>query len=144
MAYETLLYEKEDRVATITLNRPERGNAFDLTMAQELGRVWQEVKSDPEVTCAILTGAGEKAFCTGVDVRSVVESGGFEQRDAPPPEEPAFLGMTPLQNDCWKPVIAAVNGMVCGGGLHFITDADIIVSDWRSWEAKNGWTRGRP
>jgi enoyl-CoA hydratase/carnithine racemase len=128
MTFETLLYEVEDRVATITLNRPERRNAFNTTMAEELGRAWQEVKHDPDVTCVILTGAGEKALCTGVDVTSIIETGGFDRKaSGPPPKDPPFLKMTAIQNECWKPVITAVNGMVCGGGLHFIADSDIIV-----------------
>lgn len=126
MTFETLLYEKEDRVAVLTLNRPERRNAFDRTMAEELGRAWQAIEADPEVTCAILTGAGDRALCTGVDVAAVAAEGGFEGRDAPP-EEPPFLRMTAIQNECWKPVVTAVNGMVCGGGLHFVADSDLIV-----------------
>ena len=129
MEFETLLYEKEDRVAVITLNRPRRHNAFTTTMAVELGQAWEAVKSDPEITCAILTGAGEKALCTGVDVTAVAEEGGFERSASADeePREPPFLKMTAIQNKCWKPVITAVNGMVCGGGLHFIADSDIIV-----------------
>ncbi len=127
MTFETLLYDVEDRVATITLNRPEHRNAFNTTMAEELGRAWEKVKRDPEITCVILTGAGDPALCTGVDVTSIVESGGFDRRDVVPQEEPPFLKMTAVQNQCWKPVITAVNGMVCGGGLHFIADSDIIV-----------------
>ncbi len=121
MIFETLLYDVEDRVATITLNRPERRNAFDQTMAEELGRAWEEVKRDPEVTCAILTGAGDQALCTGVDVTSIVEAGGFDRNDAPDdapddvaPEDSVFSKITSVQNECWKPVITAVNGMVCG------------------------------
>ena len=126
MTFETLLYDVEDRVATLTLNRPERHNAFDWTMAEELARAWEEIKRDPEVTCVILTGAGEKALCTGVDVTAVAAGGGFDRKDVPQ-EDPPFLEMTALQNQCWKPVITAVNGMVCGGGLHFIADSDLIV-----------------
>ncbi len=127
MKFETLLYEVEDRVATRTLNRPERRNAFNYKMAEELCQAWDLVKCDPDVTCAIVTGAGDKALCTGVDVTSIVEEGGFERSDDAPAEDPPFLKMTAIQNRCWKPVITAVNGMVCGGGLHFIADSDIIV-----------------
>jgi enoyl-CoA hydratase/carnithine racemase len=126
MTFETLLFDVEDRVATITLNRPERHNAFDWTMAEELTRAWEAVKRDPDVTCAILTGAGDQALCSGVDVKAVVESGGFDRKDVPA-DEPPFRRMTALQNQCWKPVITAVNGMVCGGGLHFIADSDLVV-----------------
>ncbi|MFQ5418544.1 MAG: enoyl-CoA hydratase/isomerase family protein [Myxococcota bacterium] len=127
MTFETLLYDKEDRVAILTLNRPERRNAFDWTMALELGRAWQAIKRDPEVACVVVTGAGDKALCTGVDVAAVVEDGGFDRTDVPR-EDPPFLKMTAIQNECWKPVITAVNGMVCGGGLHFVADSDLIVS----------------
>ena len=128
MEFETLLYEKEDRVAILTLNRPEQRNAFDYTMARELRQAWEAIKADPEITCTILTGAGEKALCTGVDVAAVSAEGGFDRKAEPgPAEDPPFLRMTAIQNQCWKPVITAVNGMVCGGGLHFIADSDIIV-----------------
>ena len=59
MTFETLLYEKQDRVAVLTLNRPEQRNAFDAVMADELGRAWQSIKRDPVVTCVIVTGAGD-------------------------------------------------------------------------------------
>jgi enoyl-CoA hydratase/carnithine racemase len=125
--FETLLYEVADGVATITLNRPERHNAFNRTMAKELGGAWQAVKRDPEVVCAILTGSGEKALCTGMDVADVAS--GAAIGDAPPDEDkPPWLAMTAIQNECWKPVVTAVNGMVCGGGLHFIADSDLIVA----------------
>jgi enoyl-CoA hydratase/carnithine racemase len=124
--FETLLYEVDDGVATIVLNRPERHNAFNRTMATELSRAWQAVKRDPEVVCAILTGSGEKALCTGMDVADVAS--GAAIGDAPAHEtRPPWLAMTAIQNDCWKPVITAVNGMVVGGGLHFIADSDLIV-----------------
>jgi enoyl-CoA hydratase/carnithine racemase len=122
MHFEHLLYDTSDRVATITLNRPERYNAFNVAMARELRRAWEAVKTDPGITCVIVTGAGDKALCTGVDVAAVVEGEKIGE-DEPVP----FLRMTAIQNRCWKPVITAVNGMVVGGGLHFIADSDIVV-----------------
>ena len=71
MALETLLLQKHDGVATLTLNRPERYNAFNLTMARELRDTWEALKADSEVVCIVVTGAGEKAFCTGMDVADV-------------------------------------------------------------------------
>ena len=127
MNFETLKYEMDDNIAIVTLNRPERLNAISREMAIELGELWDSVKRDPEVAVVVLTGAGEKSLCTGVDVTSVSEKGGFD-RKAPPTEEPPFLRMTPIQKKCWKPVIAAVNGMVCGGGFHFIADCDIVIA----------------
>jgi enoyl-CoA hydratase/carnithine racemase len=126
MDFETLLYEVEDGVATLTLNRPERYNAFNLTMARELRAAWDAVKTDPEVVCAIVTGAGEKAFCTGMDISDVAsgdarDSGTVSREDAP------WMHLTAIHNQCWKPVITALNGMVVGGGLHFVADSDLIV-----------------
>ena len=127
MNFETLLYDVNDGVAHITLNRPDRHNAFNLTMASELKQVWEAVKTDPLVVCAIVTGAGEKAFCTGMDVADVASgeakgSGTLSREDAP------WFQLTAIQNKCWKPVITAVNGMVVGGGLHFIADSDLIIA----------------
>ena len=126
MGFETLLYETRDGVATITLNRPDRHNAFNLTMAGELKQVWTAVKADPEVVCVILTGAGERALCTGMDIADVASgeakgTGELSREDAP------WFQLTAIQNRCWKPVITAVNGMVVGGGLHFVADSDLIV-----------------
>ncbi|MFN8625975.1 MAG: enoyl-CoA hydratase/isomerase family protein [Candidatus Binatia bacterium] len=126
MTFETIRYEQQERVVTITLARPERLNAFNLTMAQELRAAWETVKRDPDVVCVVLTGAGERAFCTGVDVADVAhgetqESAAAERQHSP------WCHLTAVQNRCWKPVIAAVNGMVCGGGLHFIADSDLIL-----------------
>ena len=126
MDFETLLYDTKDGVATIVLNRPDRHNAFNETMAGELKQAWNAVKSDPEVVCAILTGAGERALCTGMDVADVASgeakgTGTLSREDAP------WFQLTAIQNRCWKPVITAVNGMVVGGGLHFIADSDLIV-----------------
>jgi enoyl-CoA hydratase/carnithine racemase len=125
--FATLGYEQADGVATITLNRPERHNAFDLAMARELHAAWTQVKSDPEVVCAIVTGAGDKAFCTGFDVTQVASGDAAGLEDAPYEDSP-LLKLTAIHNRCWKPVITAVNGMVNGGGLHFIADSDLVIA----------------
>jgi E-phenylitaconyl-CoA hydratase len=126
LEFETLLYDVEDRVATLTLNRPERRNSFTRQMASELQQAWSAIKSDPEVVCAILTGAGDQALCTGMDIADVA-SGEARKGDSMKREDVPWFKLTAVQNKCWKPVITAVNGMVVGGGLHFIADADIIV-----------------
>jgi E-phenylitaconyl-CoA hydratase len=127
VGFETLLLERRDGVAALTLNRPERHNAFNTAMALELRRAWEEIKADPEVVCAIVTGAGDKAFCTGADVTEVAESD-TESRASESMDASPFLHMTAIHNRCWKPVIAAVNGMVAGGGLHFVADADLVLA----------------
>jgi enoyl-CoA hydratase/carnithine racemase len=130
MGYETILYGVEGGVATITLNRPERHNAFNVAMARELRRAWSDVKSDPAVVCVIVTGAGERAFCTGMDVADVADGSARAEAARVEREEgrPFYHFLTALQNRCWKPVITAVNGMVVGGGLHFIADSDLILA----------------
>jgi E-phenylitaconyl-CoA hydratase len=126
MNFETILYEKQDGAVTITLNRPERLNAFNLTMASELRAAWEAVRRDPEVVCVVLTGAGERALCTGMDVADVARDDTEESARTGRDESP-WCHLTAVQNRCWKPVITAVNGMVCGGGLHFIADSDLII-----------------
>jgi len=125
--FETILYEKDGRVVTITLNRPEKRNAFNVAMAGELREAWFRVKKDPEVVCAIVTGAGEKAFCTGMDVADVA-SGDAKGTASQDRAEAPWFQLTAIQNRCWKPVITAVNGMCCGGGLHFVADSDLILA----------------
>ncbi|MEZ4218485.1 MAG: enoyl-CoA hydratase-related protein [Myxococcota bacterium] len=127
MAYESLLFDVEDGVATVTLNRPARHNAFNRAMALELRDAWERVKRDPAIVCAVVTGAGDKAFCTGMDVADVAsgtsQAEGEETREGSP-----FFRLTAIHNRCWKPVVTAVNGMVVGGGLHFIADSDLVVA----------------
>ena len=71
MDFETILYKVADGVAVVTLNRPKRHNAITLQMARELKQAWERIKTDPQVVCVIVTGAGERALCTGVDVADV-------------------------------------------------------------------------
>lgn len=129
MSFDSISYEVADKIATITLNRPERHNAFTVAMAGELRRAWADVKRNPDVVVAIVTGAGEKAFCTGMDVADVADGSAREEAARMEREEgkPFYAFLTAIQNRCWKPVVTAVNGMVVGGGLHFIADSDLIV-----------------
>lgn len=122
---DELLYRVEDGIATITLNRPEKLNALNWVMNEELGKAWEDVKNDPNVIVAVLTGKGDRALCTGIDV-SIPATG--ERRGREQPGGHMTLTFTAIQNKCWKPVITAVNGMVVGGGLHFIADSDIIIA----------------
>jgi E-phenylitaconyl-CoA hydratase len=122
-----VLYEKTDRIATITLDNPAALNAFDHGMCLELKRIWGEVEADPDVACAIVTGAGEKAFCTGWDVTSLAT--GESPKLVPGNRWTAPYGyITALQNRCWKPVVTAVNGVCNGGGLHFIADTELVIA----------------
>jgi (E)-benzylidenesuccinyl-CoA hydratase len=123
MKLATLEFEREGAVAILTLNRPDRLNAIDVVMAGELPLVWGEIKADDGVRSVVVTGAGDRAFSTGFDMADLAA-----QRvtvDAPGPLE--NVRFTALQNDCMKPVVTAVNGMVCGGGLHFVADTDLLI-----------------
>lgn len=124
MDFETLRFEKEGRVAVITLDRPERHNAINGLMSRELPRAWAEVRRDPEIVVAVVTGAGEEAFCTGFDVMELAD-GSARVGEESQRGDLAGVKLTAVQNGCWKPVVTAVNGMAAAGGLHFVADSDI-------------------
>ncbi|WP_338697627.1 enoyl-CoA hydratase/isomerase family protein [Streptomyces sp. Q6] len=116
--------DKETGVAVVTLDRPHRHNALDRTTIDELVAAWRDFRTDDTVRAIVLTGAGDRAFCTGVD-RDI---------DAPQPSSPysmddPLLTVGPKANDLWKPVIAAVNGMACGGAFYLIGEADFAIAD---------------
>lgn len=129
MSFEHLLVDKHEGVATVTLNRPEVRNAFNLAMSMELKDLWQQLDADGEVVTVVLTGAGEKAFCTGMDVADVASGDSAEQADRIEREtgKAFYQYLTSIQNGVWKPVITAVNGMVVGGGFHFLADTDLTI-----------------
>jgi enoyl-CoA hydratase/carnithine racemase len=129
MPFETVLFEVEDRVATITLNRPDRLNAVNLKMREELRECWQRVKDDAEIWVAIVTGAG-RAFSSGADVEGLA-SGGSPKPDAwrKLSIHETIRGLpTPRRMNVHKPVIAAVNGVVTGVSLDLVTEADIPIA----------------
>jgi enoyl-CoA hydratase/carnithine racemase len=118
-------YEKRGAVATMTLDRPERGNALSRRMREPVRAVWRDVMADVSVRVLVITGAGDRHFCTGIDVGEVAETGATSAGDGPAREEIAWSA---LAHGVWKPVICALNGLVAGGGLHFVADADIVVA----------------
>ncbi|MFF5706187.1 enoyl-CoA hydratase/isomerase family protein [Streptomyces sp. NPDC012794] len=110
-------------VAVVTLDREHRHNAIDLETAAALARVWRELRFDAEVRAVVLTGAGTAAFCTGID-RSVE----VPQPRSPYSADDPLIAIGPKANDLWKPVIAAVNGMACGGAFYLLGEAEFVVS----------------
>jgi enoyl-CoA hydratase/carnithine racemase len=122
---EGLRYEKADHVATITIDRVDRGNSLTKKMETIFRALWADVRDDPEVRVAIVTAAGERHFSTGLDVATVGEQDGAVANNLPL-EQDVFW--SPHQNGVWKPVICAVNGLACGAGLHFVVDSDIVIA----------------
>jgi E-phenylitaconyl-CoA hydratase len=123
---EGVVYEKDDGIAIIRLNRPERGNSLAPAMMAVMKAIWEDVRDDRDVRVAVVTAAGEKHFCTGMDV---AEAEG-EDADAVFVDRPLAESVhwSPHQNQVWKPVICAVNGLCVGGGLHFVVDSDIVIA----------------
>ena len=123
----TLQLELRDHVLGVTLNRPDRLNAFNRTMQDELETVWRWADSERWVRVALITGAGERAFCSGVDIRDSAEERARmgERRWT----DVAVIGsrLTPRQCGSDLPTLVAVNGVCAGGGLYFVGDADIVV-----------------
>ena len=125
-AYSTLLVEREGPVGWLTFNRPQSGNSMDALMLDELEAAWRELDEDPAVRVIVNTGAG-RAFQTGLDVVQLSRNPDALRKQSGRTRR-AELRLTSWQNSVWKPVIAAVNGMCVGGGLHFVADADIVLA----------------
>ena len=123
---ETLQCTVADGVAWVTLDRPERYNAFNPTMRAELRQVWAALKADRDVRCIVLTGAGDKAFCTGIDREGIPEADEFDFD--PLTYDDPLNDLGPKSNGLWKPVIAAVNGMACGGAFYFLGEVEFIIA----------------
>ncbi|HUP75738.1 MAG TPA: enoyl-CoA hydratase/isomerase family protein [Acidimicrobiales bacterium] len=129
-AYETILYDVDDHIATITFNRPDKLNAVTPLMGDELRDAFQRAEGDDAVWTIIVTGAG-RAFCAGADVEGVRTDGRvpyegkylstFAEWDAPQEATPPFRSMA-------KPVLVAVNGLCCGAGLDLVTTGDIVIA----------------
>ena len=126
MAYRTLQVERHGRVGWLIFDRPDVGNAMDASMFAELARAWRELDDDPDVRVIINTGNGP-AFQTGLDVAQL-STDKEALREQSRRTRDADLRLTAWHNEVWKPVIAAVNGVCAGGGLHFVADADIVIA----------------
>jgi enoyl-CoA hydratase/carnithine racemase len=121
MAYEFIRYEKRARIAVVTIARPEVMNSLHPGANEEMANAFDDFAADPEVWVAIVTGAGEKAFSAGNDLKWTATHG------APRVPATGFGGLT-SRFDCWKPIIAAVNGLALGGGLEIALACDIIIA----------------
>jgi enoyl-CoA hydratase len=124
--YETLRVERRGPVGWLVFDRPAAANAMDARMMDELERAWRALDDDPEVRVIVNTGAG-KAFQTGLDMAQLARDP-EELREQSRRTKRFELRFTGWHNDVWKPVIAAVNGVCAGGGLHFVADADVVIA----------------
>jgi enoyl-CoA hydratase/carnithine racemase len=119
-----LRYEKKDKIATITLSRPEAMNAINRELARELYSAWYDFAGDPATSVLVITGAGEKAFCVGADLKEKEDKGDVHVTSF---WDGSFK--LPMRGpELFKPVIAAINGHCLGGGLELALLADVRIA----------------
>jgi enoyl-CoA hydratase len=128
--YETLIYEQDEHVVTLTYNRPDQHNAVNRTMNAELHHAWRCFRDDEDAFVLVLTGAGDMTFCAGwdlADAASLTETPDFDQFRVSVYNSPGECGYT-RKADVFKPVIAAVNGYAFAAGLETALLADIRIA----------------
>ncbi|MBI4497348.1 MAG: enoyl-CoA hydratase/isomerase family protein, partial [Chloroflexi bacterium] len=125
---EAVLYEKRDRKAYITLNRPEAMNALNTAVRQGLRAAMEDLRDDDDILLGIVTGGGGRAFSAGMDLKErtqLDQAGGLQQREAPRDGRFTELGV-------WKPLIAAIDGYCLAGGLELALECDIRIATQQS------------
>ena len=143
-----VLYEKRDRIAYVTINRPEARNAIDPDVHRAMVETWRDFAEDDSVDVAILTGAGDEAFCAGADLKTYIPPIMQSARPSDIREivELGLNGFTRGMHRIAKPIVAAVNGWALAGGLETAMACDIRIASERamfgSFEARRGFHHG--
>ncbi|MER6151600.1 enoyl-CoA hydratase/isomerase family protein [Streptomyces hirsutus] len=123
-SYETIDVAVEGGVATVTLDRPERMNAFDPVMVAEFARLWPAVRNEDDVRVVVLRAAGDRAFCTGMDVKA-----SWDGTQNPWARQDPGRALSPKWgHQVWKPLVCAVQGMAAGGAFYWLNEADLILA----------------
>jgi cyclohexanecarboxylate-CoA ligase len=122
--FDTIEFEVGGHVATITFGRPDQLNSFTETMCREMQQAWGIVRDTDEIHVAVLRANGDRAFCTGIDVKAGMWWADQNVWNHADPGE--YLG--PRSNKVWKPVVCAVQGMCAGGGQYMVNECDIVVA----------------
>ena len=125
MSYQYTIYEKKGHIAYITINRPEVMNALHYDANVELGEIFNDFKQDDESWVAIFTGAGERAFSAGNDLKATAAATARGEKLS---DTPVIFGGITSGFECYKPIIAAVNGFALGGGFELALASDIIIA----------------
>ena len=132
MDYRNLAYEAEGGIGTLTFTRPETVNAVNRQMMEELIRFWQERQDDFDTRVIIVTGAGEKGFCSGMDLKDATNPEGYAKGGLTPENmyrnQSRFSGILRLMRSCPQPIIAAIHGYAMGAGLSFALASDIRLA----------------
>jgi enoyl-CoA hydratase/carnithine racemase len=122
---ETITFEVDANVATITLNRPEAMNAFNDAMARDMEWAWTTIRDDDTIHAVVLQANGERAFCTGADIKGGATW--FFSSNAWNEVDPGAALSPKLRHRVWKPVVVAVHGLCAGGAQYFVNEADIVL-----------------
>jgi enoyl-CoA hydratase/carnithine racemase len=131
VSYEFVKYEKRDRIGYVTLNRPEVMNALHPPCHAELGEIYDSINADSDVWVVILTGAGERAFSAGNDLKATAEASrqpASSSQPAAPDRDTGGFGGNTARFNFFKPIVAAVNGWAMGGGCEMALASDIVVA----------------